>query len=218
MTEDEQITAKYEELFAVCKERRNLTQQEEDDILRAFNVARQAHDGTRRKSGEPYIFHPLAVALIAVKEIGLGPIAVICALLHDVVEDTDITLDQIRLLFGDRVALIVDGVTKIDSASARLQQNPSEEIEMGDITDVDTHISRQAENYRKSLLAMCDDAYVIFLKLCDRLHNMRTLDSMKDTKKLAISSETQYLYRSEEHTSELQSPDHLVCRLLLEKK
>src|SRR5574344_846283 len=194
MTEDEQITAKYEELFAVCKERRNLTQQEEDDILRAFNVARQAHDGTRRKSGEPYIFHPLAVALIAVKEIGLGPIAVICALLHDVVEDTDITLDQIRLLFGDRVALIVDGVTKIDSASARLQQNPSEEIEMGDITDADTHISRQAENYRKILLAMCDDAYVIFLKLCDRLHNMRTLDSMKDTKKLAISSETQYLY------------------------
>ncbi|MCR5424310.1 MAG: RelA/SpoT family protein [Bacteroidales bacterium] len=189
MTEAEQITAKYEEIIAACKERRPLSTKEEDDITRAFHLARTAHEGTRRKSGEAYIFHPLAVALIAVKEVGLGPIAVICALLHDVVEDTEVTLDQIRILFGDRVALIVDGVTKIDSAAEHFQQNIPDEISVYDPKD-----SRQAENYRKILLAMCNDAYVIFLKLCDRLHNMRTLESMKDTKRLAISSETQYLY------------------------
>lgn len=172
-----EIQAKYEELLEACKKIKTLTQQEEDDIFRAYSIANQAHAGTRRKSGEPYIFHPLAVALIAVKEVGLGPIAVICALLHDVVEDTDITLDQLRMVFGERVAVIVDGVTKID-----------------DVTVLQQADSKQAENYRKILLSMCNDAYVIFLKLCDRLHNMRTLGSMKDTKKLAISSETQYLY------------------------
>lgn len=171
------IQAKYDALLASCKAMFNLTEEQEKDIYRAFVLAQKAHAGTRRKSGEPYIFHPLAVAQIAVSEVGLGPIAVICALLHDVVEDTDISLDELRTIFGDRVAVIVDGVTKIDDAIL-LQQ-----------TD-----SKQAENYRKILLSMCDDAYVIFLKLCDRLHNMRTLGSMKDTKKLAISSETQYLY------------------------
>lgn len=171
------IQAKYDALLASCKAMFNLTEEQEKDIYRAFVLAQKAHAGTRRKSGEPYIFHPLAVAQIAVSEVGLGSIAVICALLHDVVEDTDISLDELRTIFGDRVAVIVDGVTKIDDAIL-LQQ-----------TD-----SKQAENYRKILLSMCDDAYVIFLKLCDRLHNMRTLGSMKDTKKLAISSETQYLY------------------------
>lgn len=175
--EELEIQAKYEELLTECRRIKTLTQQEEDDIFRAYAMAKQAHSGTRRKSGEPYIFHPLAVALIAVKEVGLGPIAAICALLHDVVEDTDITLEQLRLVFGERVAVIVDGVTKIDDVSFMQQAT-----------------SKQAENYRKILLSMCNDAYVIFLKLCDRLHNMRTLGSMKDTKKLAISSETQYLY------------------------
>ena len=175
--EEQEIQAKYEELIAACRNNYPISQDEEEEIFRAFSVAKRAHAGTRRKSGEPYIFHPLAVALIAVKEVGLGPIAAVCALLHDVVEDTDITLDQIRTVFGDRVAKIVDGVTKINDVKI-LQQ-----------TD-----SKQAENYRKILLSMCNDAYVIFLKLCDRLHNMRTLDSMKDTKKLAISSETHYLY------------------------
>ena len=175
--EEQEIQKKYQELLNACREVFGLNEQQEDEIFRAFSVAKRAHAGTRRKSGEPYIFHPLAVALIAVKEVGLGPIAVVCALLHDVVEDTDITLDQIRTVFGDRVAVIVDGVTKI-----------------GDVMDLQPNVSKQAENYRKILLSMCDDAYVIFLKLCDRLHNMRTLDSMKDTKKLAISSETQYLY------------------------
>ncbi len=175
--EEQEIQAKYEELLAACRKNSPLTQKQEDEIFRAFSLAKKAHSGTRRKSGEPYIFHPLAVALIAVQEVGLGPIAVVCALLHDVVEDTDITLDQIRTIFGDRVAAIVDGVTKIE-----------------DVLFMPTTESKQAENYRKILLSMCNDAYVIFLKLCDRLHNMRTLGSMKDTKKLAISSETQYLY------------------------
>ena len=175
--EEQEIQAKYDELLAACREIYPVTEKQEDEIFRAFSLAKKAHAGTRRKSGEPYIFHPLAVALIAVKEVGLGPIAVVCALLHDVVEDTDITLDEIRTIFGERVAVIVDGVTKI-----------------GDVKLLQDTDSKQAENYRKILLSMCDDAYVIFLKLCDRLHNMRTLDSMKDTKKLAISSETQYLY------------------------
>ena len=175
--EAREIQAKFEELLAACRELKPLTSDEEAQIVRAFQIARNAHEGTRRKSGEPYIFHPLAVAMIAVKEVGLGPIAVVCALLHDVVEDTDISLEELRMLFGDRVATIVDGVTKIDDVMVMQQ------------TD-----SKQAENYRKILLSMCNDAYVIFLKLCDRLHNMRTLGSMRDTKKLAIASETQYLY------------------------
>ena len=174
------VKQKYDELVATCKANQQLTTEDEDNIFRAFTIASNAHSDTRRKSGELYIFHPLAVAHIAVEEVGLGPIAVVCALLHDVVEDTDITLETLRAVFGDRVARIVDGVTKIDKASMIAEQNDD--------------FSSQAENYRKILLAMCDDAYVIFLKLCDRLHNMRTLGSMKDTKKLAISSETQYLY------------------------
>lgn len=175
--EEREVDARFQELLNACRELKALTPEEEAQIVRAFSIARRAHGETRRKSGELYIFHPLAVALIAVQEIGLGPIAVICALLHDVVEDTDITVDELRSVFGDRVATIVDGVTKIEDVI---------ELHQGD--------SKQAENYRKILLSMCKDAYVIFLKLCDRLHNMRTLGSMKDTKKLAISSETQYLY------------------------
>ncbi len=175
--EAREMQACYDELVAACRALKPLTPDEEAGILRAYTMARDAHAGTRRKSGEPYIFHPLAVALIAVKEVGLGPTAVMAALLHDVVEDTDITVDELRMVFGDRVAEIVDGVTKIDDVMLMQQTE-----------------SKQAENYRKILLSMCNDAYVIFLKLCDRLHNMRTLGSMKDTKKLIIASETSYLY------------------------
>ena len=175
--EEREIQAKFDELMAACRALKPLTSEEEAQITRAFQIAKKAHAGTRRKSGEPYIFHPLAVAHIAVAEVGLGPIAAVCALLHDVVEDTEITLDELRILFGDRVATIVDGVTKIDDVMVMQQAE-----------------SKQAENYRKILLSMCNDAYVIFLKLCDRLHNMRTLSSMKDTKKLIIASETSYLY------------------------
>ncbi len=185
--EERAIDAQYDELIQACRQRNPLKEKDEEDIYRAFALARNSHSGVRRKSGEPYIFHPLSVALIAVREVGLGPIAVISCLLHDVVEDTDITLEQISVAFGERVARIVDGVTKI-SALMRMTAGGAEAAAKGEVD------SLQAENYRKILLAMCDDVYVIFVKLCDRLHNMRTLDSMKMTKRLAISSETQYLY------------------------
>ena len=181
--EQQLIEQRFSSLLNSCNKIHPLTKEEEENIYRAFSIARRAHEGQRRKSGEAYIFHPLSVARIAVEEVGLGHTAVICALLHDVVEDTDIDLDQIRVIFGDRVARIVDGVTKINTVT-RLTENRLQP----------DNLSKQAENYRKILLAMCDDVYVIFIKLCDRLHNMRTIDSMKDTKRLAIASETQYLY------------------------
>lgn len=174
--EAKEIDGKYKELIRLCKSQYNLLPDDEDSIFRAFSIARKAHSNVRRKSGELYIFHPLEVATIAVKDIGIGPVGVVCALLHDVVEDTDITLEELRSVFGERVARIIDGLTKIS-----------------DVFDVQRQ-SIQAENFKKILLAMCDDVYVIFLKLCDRLHNMRTLDSMEKTKQLAISSETQFLY------------------------
>lgn len=174
--EEKDIQGKYNELISLCKKKNLITSQEESTIYRAFSIAKQAHANMRRRSGEPFIFHPLSVAIIAVKEIGLGATGIVCALLHDVVEDTDTSLDDLRVIFGDRVAHIIDGLTKIDN-----------------IFDTQTN-SIQAENFKKILLAMADDVYVIFLKLCDRLHNMRTLDSMSESKKLIISSETQYLY------------------------
>lgn len=146
------------------------------ELLRtAFEMATNAHKTMRRKSGEPYIFHPIAVAMICVEEIGLGVRSTICALLHDTVEDTDITLDDIRGEFGNEIAKIVDGLTKIS-------------------TVMDTNSSQQAENFKKILLTLTDDPRVILIKLADRLHNMRTLDSMKQEKQLKISSETIWVY------------------------
>lgn len=174
--EEKEIQAKYDELIEMCRVKGVLLSGEESIIYRAFTIAKNAHASMRRKSGEPYIFHPLSVAIIAVQDIGLGATGVVCALLHDVVEDTDTTLSDLDMIFGPRVARIIDGLTKIDN-----------------IFDTQTQ-SIQAENFKKILLAMADDVYVIFLKLCDRLHNMRTLDSMPSAKQLIISSETQYLY------------------------
>ncbi|MEP6674979.1 MAG: bifunctional (p)ppGpp synthetase/guanosine-3',5'-bis(diphosphate) 3'-pyrophosphohydrolase [Ferruginibacter sp.] len=146
------------------------------ELLRtAFEMAVDAHKTMRRKSGEPYILHPLAVASICVEEIGLGVRSTICALLHDTVEDTDITLEDIQREFGTEIAKIVDGLTKIS-------------------TVMDTNSTQQAENFKKILLTLTDDPRVILIKLADRLHNMRTLDSMKREKQLKISSETVYVY------------------------
>lgn len=144
-------------------------------IREAFELAVQAHNGMRRKSGEPYIMHPLAVAQIAAEEIGLGTTSIVCALLHDLVEDTDITLEAIENKFGKKVATIIDGLTKIAGV-------------------FDQTSSIQAENFRKMLLTLADDVRVILIKLADRLHNMRTLGSMPRDKQLKISSETIYLY------------------------
>src|ERR1700750_173510 len=146
------------------------------ELLRtAFEMSAEAHQTMRRKSGEPYILHPLAVARICVEEIGLGIRSTICSLLHDTVEDTDITLEDIEREFGSEIARIVDGLTKISSV-------------------MDTNSSQQADNFKKILLTLTDDPRVILIKLADRLHNMRTLDSMKREKQLKISSETVYVY------------------------
>ncbi|MBI1342879.1 MAG: RelA/SpoT family protein [Terrimonas sp.] len=141
----------------------------------AFEMAADAHKTMRRKSGEPYILHPIAVAKICVEEIGLGVRSTICALMHDTVEDTDITLEDVEREFGNEIARIVDGLTKISNV-------------------IDINASQQAENFKKILLTLTDDPRVILIKLADRLHNMRTLDSMKREKQLKISSETVYVY------------------------
>lgn len=147
-----------------------------DIITRAFNMAKVAHQGVRRRSGEPYIMHPLAVAQIACEEIGLGSTSICAALLHDVVEDTDYTYDDIANLFGPRIANIVEGVTKISGNVFGEQA------------------SSQAETLKKLLLTMSDDVRVILIKISDRLHNMRTLGSMPTGKKIKIAGETTYIY------------------------
>lgn len=153
------------------------SEMDEDDskmIRKAYEMAVQAHAEQRRKSGEPYILHPIAVARICSEEIGLGPTAVACALLHDVVEDTDITLDEIEHEFGIRVRKIVDGLTKLDNAY--------------------NSESPQAENFKKVLSTLVEDVRVVLIKMADRLHNMRTLGSMPRHKQLKIAAETSYMY------------------------
>ncbi len=147
-----------------------------DLITKAFNFARQAHKGVRRLSGEPYIMHPIAVAQIACAEIGLGSTSICSALLHDVVEDTDYTVEDIENIFGAKIAQIVDGLTKISGGIFGEQA------------------SAQAENFKKLLLTMSDDIRVILIKICDRLHNMRTLDSQPANKQYKIAGETLYIY------------------------
>ncbi len=148
---------------------------DEELIRRAFEIAAEAHKTMRRKSGEPYILHPIAVAIICVEEIGLGVRSTICSLLHDTVEDTDVTIEDVEREFGGEIARIVDGLTKISNV-------------------IDTSTSQQAENFKKILLTLTDDPRVILIKLADRLHNMRTLDYMKREKQLKISSETIWVY------------------------
>jgi len=155
--------------------RPKLKKSDKELVRAAFEMAAEAHKTTRRKSGEPYILHPLAVARICVEEIGLGIRSTICSLLHDTVEDTDVTLEDIEREFGSEIARIVDGLTKISSV-------------------MDTNSSQQADNFKKILLTLTDDPRVILIKLADRLHNMRTLDYMKRDKQLKISSETVWVY------------------------
>ena len=138
----------------------NRSKEETKIIRKAFNIAAKAHQSMRRKSGEPYIFHPLAVARICADEIGLGPTSIVCALLHDTVEDTNITLNDIEKNFGVKVRNIIDGLTKISG-------------------EFDFTSSTQAENFKKMFLTIPDDVRVILIKLADRLHNMRTLACLK---------------------------------------
>lgn len=171
--EKKEILRKYRALLRALKPK--LKPGSKEQIRVAFEMAAEAHKTMRRKSGEPYILHPLAVAMICVEEIGLGVRSTICALLHDTVEDTDITFDMIEREFGTEIAKIVDGLTKISNV-------------------LDANSSQQAENFKKILLTLTDDPRVILIKLADRLHNMRTLGSMKREKQLKIASETVYVY------------------------
>ena len=174
-TNDEQlIQAGFQQLL---KDYMNSNHRQKVDLItKAFNFANQAHAGVKRRSGEPYIMHPIAVAEIVCKEIGLGSTSICAALLHDVVEDTEYTVEDIRNMFGDKIAQIVDGLTKISGGI------------FGD------QASAQAENFRKLLLTMSDDIRVILIKIADRLHNMRTLGSMLPAKQFKIAGETLYLY------------------------
>ena len=167
--EKRQILRQYRQLLKTAK----FSQEGADYLMvrKAFDMALDAHKDMRRKSGEPYIYHPIAVARIVSEEIGLGTTSIVCALLHDVVEDTETTLDDIEGIFGETVAKIIDGLTKISGV-------------------FDHSVSLQAENFRKMLLTLSDDVRVILIKLADRLHNMRTLDSMRKDKQLKIASET----------------------------
>jgi guanosine-3',5'-bis(diphosphate) 3'-pyrophosphohydrolase len=171
--EKKEIVRHYRALLKLLKTK--LKKGDKELLRAAFEMAANAHKTMRRKSGEPYILHPIAVAMICVDEIGLGVRSTICALLHDTVEDTDITLEDIKSEFGNEIAKIVDGLTKIS-------------------TVMTTSSSQQAENFKKILLTLTDDPRVILIKLADRLHNMRTLDSMKQEKQLKIASETIWVY------------------------
>ncbi len=171
--ENKEIRRRYRALLRACKP--TLQRGDKQTIRRAFDMALEYHKDMRRKSGEPYIYHPIAVAQISAEEIGLGTTSIVCALLHDVVEDTEITLEDIERDFGKKVARIIDGLTKISGI-------------------FDTNSSIQAENFRKMLLTLADDVRVILIKLADRLHNMRTMDFMPRDKQLKIASETTYLY------------------------
>jgi guanosine-3',5'-bis(diphosphate) 3'-pyrophosphohydrolase len=172
--EKKAIAHEYKELLRISYQ--SLTDEDKKLIRKAFDVAVEAHKEQRRKSGEAYIFHPIAVAKIVASQIGLGSTGIASALLHDVVEDTDITISDIEKMFNPKIAKIVEGLTKIPKVKN------------------DQEISLQAENFRKMLLTLNDDVRVILIKIADRLHNMQTMDGMADYKQAKIASETLYIY------------------------
>ncbi len=177
INEDElkQVRGKFDALLKVME--RSLQDEDRNLLEKAYELAVDAHKFQRRKSGEPYIFHPIEVARICFEEIGLGPTAVICALLHDVVEDTPVTLQEITGLFGTKVSIIVDGLTKLDGTYN------TEDVE-----------SPQAENFKKVLSTLVVDVRVVLIKMADRLHNLRTIDAQPKHKQLKIAAETEYIY------------------------
>ena len=174
MEESKELKKQYKKLLRISY--RSLSAKDKKLIRSAFDIAVDAHKDQRRKSGEAYVFHPISVAMIVASEIGLDATSIAAALLHDVVEDTNYFLADIEQLFGETVARIVDGLTKISNISA------------------DKDISLQAENFRKMLLTLNEDVRVIIIKIADRLHNMQTMDSMPVDKQVKIASETLYIY------------------------
>ncbi len=182
--ENKEILARYKDL--ISNTYRTLDEEQNKLIRKAFDIALDAHKDQRRKTGEPYIYHPIEVAKIVANEIGLGATSIACALLHDVIEDSEYTYDDLKKIFGKNIADIVNGLTKI---SVMNQQN----------------ISVQSENYRKLLLTLSEDFRVILIKIADRLHNMRTLESMHPAKQKKIASETAYIYAPLAHRFGLYS-------------
>ena len=182
--ENKEILARYKDL--ISNTYRTLDEEQNKLIRKAFDIALDAHKDQRRKTGEPYIYHPIEVAKIVANEIGLGSTSIACALLHDVIEDSEYTYDDLKKIFGKNIADIVNGLTKI---SVMNQQN----------------ISVQSENYRKLLLTLSEDFRVILIKIADRLHNMRTLESMHPAKQKKIASETAYIYAPLAHRFGLYS-------------
>ena len=170
--EKEEIERRHKRLIDAWQTRKEA--QDLEMVDKAFYFAVEAHKNQRRRSGEPYIYHPIEVATIAAHDIGLGRTSIICALLHDVVEDTQYTLDNIKEMFGEKVSRVVDGLTKFDNLEGAE--------------------SMQAENFKKVISSLSYDIRVVLIKLSDRLHNMRTLDSMPKHKQLKIASETTYIY------------------------
>lgn len=176
--ENKEILARYKDL--ISNTYRSLTEDQNKLIRKAFDIALDAHKDQRRKTGEPYIYHPIEVAKIVANEIGLGATSIACALLHDVIEDSEYTYEDLEKIFGKKIADIVNGLTKISVMNSH-------------------NISVQSENYRKLLLTLSDDFRVILIKIADRLHNMRTLESMRPDKQQKIASETVYIYAPMAH-------------------
>lgn len=176
--ENKEILARYKDLIANTY--RTLDEEQNKLIRKAFDIALDAHKDQRRKTGEPYIYHPIEVAKIVANEIGLGATSIACALLHDVIEDSEYTYDDLEKIFGKKIAGIVNGLTKISVMNSQ-------------------NISVQSENYRKLLLTLSEDFRVILIKIADRLHNMRTLESMRPDKQKKIASETAYIYAPMAH-------------------
>ena len=172
--ENKAILQEYKELLRISYQ--TLSVEDKKLIRKAFDVAVDAHKDQRRKSGEAYIFHPIAVAKIVASEIGLGSTAIAAALMHDVVEDTPITIEDIERMFNPKVAQLVEGLTKISKVQKEM------------------NVSMQAENFRKMILTLNDDVRVILIKIADRLHNMQTMDSMEASKQVKLASETLYIY------------------------
>lgn len=180
--EDNELIQKEFEQLRLSALKRCASQEEYEGVIKAFEFANEAHKGVRRRSGEPYIIHPIAVAKIVVQEIGLGYKSIVTALLHDVVEDTEYTVEDIERLFGSKIASLVDGLTKIKSAMDNKMEGQLNEK------------SIQAENFKRILLTLNDDVRVILIKLADRLHNLRTIESMPERKQDKILSETMYIF------------------------
>lgn len=191
--EDNDLIYKEFESLRLASLKRCANKEEYEGVVRAFEFANEAHKGVRRRSGEPYILHPIAVAKIVVQEIGLGYKSIVTALLHDIVEDTEYTVEDISRLFGEKVASLVDGLTKIKSAMDT-NHNKAQGGDKNAKLSENQEKSLQAENFKRILLTLNDDVRVILIKLADRLHNLRTIDSMPERKKDKILSETMYIF------------------------